>query len=80
MRNKTNNTENNSDSSSISGGLSNLKGWELYSWYDNEWKFALLPGTNRIKAIDEIILNKNVFYGGNELIQNISKLENLTKK
>ena len=32
-----------------------MKGYELYSWQDNgQWKFSLLPGTNREKTIDEI--------------------------
>jgi hypothetical protein len=32
-----------------------MKGWELYSWFDDSWRFALLEGTNRVKADDEIV-------------------------
>jgi len=32
-----------------------MKGYELYSWQDgNQWKFSILVGTNREKALDEI--------------------------
>jgi hypothetical protein len=36
--------------------LPSAKGWDLYSWQErNEWHFALMIGTNRLKTIDEII-------------------------
>lgn len=36
-------------------GKTSFKGWELYILPDgNEWKFSLLPGTNRLKSDDEI--------------------------
>ena len=32
-----------------------MKGYELYSWQtDGEWHYALVAGTNRLKAFDEI--------------------------
>lgn len=32
-----------------------FKGWELYSWQaGGEWRFALVPGTNRNKTVEEI--------------------------
>lgn len=32
-----------------------FKGWELYSWQDGkEWRYSLLPGTNRLKFESEI--------------------------
>ena len=32
-----------------------MKGYELYSWQDSgQWHFAVLPGTNRDKTIEEI--------------------------
>jgi hypothetical protein len=32
------------------------KGYELYSWQvaDGTWRYSLLPGTNRMKATDEV--------------------------
>jgi hypothetical protein len=38
-----------------------MKGYEMYSWYDeNEgtWYYTLVTGTNRLKAIEEIILRE----------------------
>ena len=34
-----------------------LKGVELYSWKDDagNWRYSLLPGTNRLKTRDEIV-------------------------
>ena len=36
-----------------------FKGVELYSWQDgtDEWQYALLPGTNRIKTLEEVLAN-----------------------
>ena len=35
-----------------------MKGYELYSWPEgNQWYFALLLGTNRIKTYEEVISN-----------------------
>ena len=32
-----------------------FKGWELYSWLNGQdWSYALLPGTNRDKAWNEV--------------------------
>ena len=32
-----------------------MKGWELYSWQEGEeWHFAILTGTDRIKGLDEV--------------------------
>lgn len=37
-----------------------MKGYELYSWLENnEWQFTLITGTNRNKTLDEIISNTN---------------------
>ena len=38
---------------------SSMKGWELYSWPADvegckKWKYALLPGTNRLKSYSEV--------------------------
>jgi hypothetical protein len=36
-----------------------MKGIELYSWQTaaGEWRYALLPGTNRQKTYDEVVAN-----------------------
>ena len=38
---------------------SSMKGWELYSWPAdvegcNQWNYALLPGTNKLKSYGEV--------------------------
>jgi len=38
-----------------------LKGYELYSWLqDEQWNFTLITGTNRNKTLDEIISPTNI--------------------
>lgn len=38
-----------------------MKGYELYSWEeDNQWHFTLITGTNRNKTLDEIVSAENV--------------------
>lgn len=33
-----------------------MKGWELYSWPNgNDWNFALVAGTNRLKSYNEVV-------------------------
>lgn len=35
------------------------KGWELYSWaYCNDWYYAILSGTDRLKTYDEVTGSK----------------------
>jgi hypothetical protein len=37
-----------------------MKGYELYSWpQDNQWRFTLITGTNRNKTTDEIVTGEN---------------------
>lgn len=39
-----------------------MKGYELYSWYDEEddsWHYTLITGTNRLKTIEEITAREN---------------------
>lgn len=37
-----------------------LKGYELYSWLENnQWHFTLITGTNRNKTLDEIVAEEN---------------------
>ena len=57
-------------------GKKSLKGWELYSWFDKEWKFVLVPGTNRIKTVEEIISSKQISNGIKELEKRIMELNN----
>jgi hypothetical protein len=41
-----------------------MKGYELYSWQDNnQWYFSLLIGTNREKTLGEIRSADNVLLG-----------------
>lgn len=54
-----------------------LKGVELYSWLEpgtQEWRFALLPGTNRNKMSAEIRDNQNVIHSIDDLENAVSKL------
>ena len=53
-----------------------FKGVELYSWRDSEgaWLFALLPGTNRIKAEAEIKKMENRISGVKELEERFLRL------
>lgn len=38
-----------------------MKGYELYSWSENDqWHFTLITGTNRIKTLEEIISQTNI--------------------
>ncbi|MFA5160794.1 MAG: hypothetical protein WC421_00965 [Elusimicrobiales bacterium] len=51
-----------------------MKGWELYSWPAGDgWKFALLPGTNRLKNAGEITAGPAV-YGAEQLKAQIKTL------
>ena len=37
-----------------------MKGYELYSWSENnQWHFTLITGTNRLKSLEEITSNEN---------------------
>jgi hypothetical protein len=41
------------------------KGYELYSWFDDDgWHFTLITGTNRIKSTEEIISSGDVIDEG----------------
>lgn len=38
-----------------------LKGYELYSWLDEDgWQFTLITGTNRIKSVEEVVFVDDV--------------------
>jgi hypothetical protein len=52
-----------------------MKGLELYSWQDvttNEWRFTVLPGTNRLKTSEEILASDN--YALQELKDRLTQL------
>lgn len=52
-----------------------MKGYELYSWnVDDEWRFALLLGTNRLKSIDEIMAPNNTIGSMAELRARLTQL------
>lgn len=41
---------------------SSMKGYELYSWYDEtgkSWRYTLITGTNRLKKVEEIMAEGN---------------------
>lgn len=45
------------DSTSLTKLPKSMKGYEFYSWkQDNQWHFSLITGTNRIKTKEEIAL------------------------
>ncbi len=46
-----------------------LKGYELYSWQvEGEWRFSLLPGTNRMKDSEEIMAAETMITDADALI------------
>jgi hypothetical protein len=54
--------------------VKSTKGWELYSWYDKEWTFSLVRGTNRIKSDAEVINDNHISIGIQELKKALSKM------
>lgn len=54
----------NEDNGEIPSFAHLMKGWELYNWAEgNDWKFSILPGTNRLKTYQEVITNKTTAVG-----------------
>jgi hypothetical protein len=54
-----------------------FKGVELYSWKDtstNEWRFVLVPGTNRLKTSEEILGNPQTLESVEALKEQVSAL------
>lgn len=53
-----------------------FKGVELYSWKDKEdnWVFALLDGTNRLKSAEEVKGTENQIKGAAELKKAFARL------
>ena len=54
-----------------------MKGWELYSWqFKDEWRFALVNGTNRLKTAREIIQpsGEGVVIGVNGIERELARL------
>ena len=43
-------------------------GWELYSWkIEDQWRYSILIGTNRLKTYEEVTTSKIVVTGEEEL-------------
>jgi len=54
---------------------SSMKGYELYSWQsDEDWFFALLPGTNRLKTQEEITQKEGRLAGIEDLETALKRL------
>jgi hypothetical protein len=52
-----------------------LKGYELYSWYEGaDWRFALVEGSNRIKAFEELTAPDVAVDGLEELKDQLMRL------
>ena len=52
-----------------------MKGWELYSWPNgNDWNYAILPGTNRLKTYQEVISHNIIVWGTDSLKLLLDKL------
>ncbi len=48
----------------LDGGALSMKGYELYSWpAEQDWNFALMVGTNRIKTLEEITSPQSTLHG-----------------
>ena len=53
--------------------LHSMKGWELYSWLEVDgWRFALVPGTNRLKTRAEVVAAGVL--GLQEIVQTLESL------
>lgn len=47
---------------------SSMKGYELYSWPNGDgWNYSILPGTNRIKSLEEVTDNPITVFGSDSL-------------
>ena len=54
---------------------SSMKGWELYSWPNGgDWNYSLLPGTNRLKSLEEVMSNELIVCGKDSLKMLLSRL------
>ena len=52
-----------------------MKGYELYSWQEgDEWKFALLVGTNREKTLEEIKAGETALHGVDALTEALEQM------
>jgi hypothetical protein len=56
--------------------LKSIKGFEIYSWKENnDWCFALLIGTNRLKTQEEVMAEGTRLAGVERLKQALEKIE-----
>jgi len=52
-----------------------MKGWELYSWQkDNQWRFVLFVGTNRLKTASEILSSEGAVIGVDGIQTELARL------
>jgi hypothetical protein len=52
-----------------------MKGYELYSWkLKGRWHYSILPGTNRSKTYEDIMLNKSIGIGDAALKTELKKI------
>jgi len=60
-----------------------MKGYELYSWSENnQWHFTLITGTNRVKSLEEIISDKNTVTSDGWVkisVQGVDSIQNILK-
>lgn len=54
-----------------------MKGWELYSWQpeNNQWRFVLVVGTNRLKSNEEILSNSSAVNGVERIKDKLAQLQ-----
>lgn len=60
-----------------------IKGYELYSWEENDnWYYTLIEGTNRTKTFEEISAENNILEGNGIKVstESLSELKNIISK
>jgi hypothetical protein len=52
-----------------------MKGYELYSWPNgNDWNYSILPGSNRIKSLEEVNSNNIIVFGTDKLKRLLNRI------
>lgn len=54
-----------------------MKGWELYSWQpeNNQWRFVLVVGTNRLKTNQELLSDPSAVNGVERIKDKLAELQ-----